>query len=173
MLKETQLCSWAVAQAWSAPFMAQPWAPQIAEDNIAMLTLSSIMAELTSLMEEKTIPLKVTAKDHVLLEKMAKELPNVSSTSDLVFSQAMQLIDGARDLDQKTWAQQFPAISDARVGRIVDFYLQLHDVEGVEYAGNVDDLMHLRPGLTAAQGYEKARVISLEREAFFGYRKKA
>lgn len=167
MLKETQLCSWAVAQAWSAPFMAQPWAPQIAEDNIAMLTLSSIMAELTSLMEEKTIPLKVTAKDHVLLEKMAKELPNVSSTSDLAFSQAMQLIDGARDLDQKTWAQQFPAISDARVGRIVDFYLQLHDVEGVEYAGNVDDLMHLRPGLTAAQGYEKARVISLEREAFF------
>ncbi|QGR68491.1 hypothetical protein FOC38_00945 [Yersinia intermedia] len=147
--------------------MAQPWAPQIAEDNIAMLTLSSIMAELTYLMEEKTIPLKVTAKDHVLLEKMAKELLNVSSTSDLAFSQAMQLIDGARDLDQKTWIQQFPAISDARVGRIVDFYLQLHDVEGVEYAGNLDDLTHLRSGLTAAQGYEKARVISLEREAFF------
>lgn len=84
----------------------------------------------------------------------------------------MQLIERSRELDQKTWVRQFPEISDARVGRIVDFYLQLHDVEGVEYAGNLDDLTRLRPGLTPAQGYEKARVISLEREALFRLRQK-
>ncbi|CNL63889.1 serine/threonine-protein kinase [Yersinia aldovae] len=167
MLKENQLCSWAETPPWATTFAAQLCFPPMTEDNLSLLTLSSIMAELTYLWEEKRLPLEVTARDHVLLEKMAKELPNVSSTSDLAFSQAMQLIDGARGLDQKAWAQQFPAISDARVGRIVDFYLQLHDVAGVEYAGNFDDLTHLRPGLTAAQGYEKARVISLDREVFF------
>ncbi|OVZ78114.1 hypothetical protein [Yersinia intermedia] len=167
MPKENQLCLSATLQSWPIPFMAQPWAPPITEDNLSLLTMSSIMAQFTSLQEEKILPLKVTARDHELLEKMAQELPNVSSTSDPVFSQAMPLIDSARVLDQKTWTQQFPAISDARVGRIVDFYLQLHAVEGLESANSLDDLSHLRSGLTAAQGYEKARVISLERDILF------
>jgi hypothetical protein len=167
MLKETQLCTWTTAQPVPTQFAAQLYFPPFAEDNLSLLTLSSIMAELTYLMEEKVLPLKVTARDHVVLEIMAKELPNVSSTSDPVFSQAMQLIDGARELDQKTWTQQFPAISDARVGRIVDFYLRLYDVEGIEYAGSLEDLSRLGPGLTPAQGYEKARMISLERDVFF------
>lgn len=172
MLKEIQLCSWGETTSWSTPFAYQPWLPPISEDNIALLTMSSIMAQLTYLTEEKALPIKVTARDDVLLEQMAKELPNVNSTADPVFSQAMQLIERSRELDQQTWIRQFPEISDARVGRIVDFYLQLHDVEGVEYAGNLDDLTRLRPGLTPAQGYEKARVISLERETFFRLRQK-
>ncbi|HED4490398.1 TPA: hypothetical protein R4367_004113 [Yersinia enterocolitica] len=172
MLKETQLCAWTGAQPWSTPFAVQPCFSPMTEDNLSLFTLSSIMAELTYLMEEKALPLKVTARDNLLLEKLAQELPNVSSTVDPVFSHAMQLIERSRELDQKTWVRQFPEISDARVGRIVDFYLQLHDVEGVEYAGNLDDLTRLRPGLTPAQGYEKARVISLEREVLFRLRQK-
>ncbi|MFV8800819.1 hypothetical protein ACNSO8_19735 [Yersinia sp. LJYL362] len=167
MLKEIQLCSWDTTSSCSTPFASQLWFPPISEDNIALLTMSSIMAQLTYLMEEKALPLKVTARDDVLLEQMAKELPNVSSTADPVFSHAMQLIERSRELDQQTWIRQFPEISDARVGRIVDFYLQLHDVEGMEYAANLDDLTRLRPGLTPAQGYEKARIISLERETLF------
>ncbi|HHL2562130.1 TPA: hypothetical protein ACQ31I_004071 [Yersinia enterocolitica] len=170
MLKEAQSYAWTGVQPWSTPFAAQPCFPPMTEDNLSLLTLSSIMAELTYLMEAKVLPLKVTARDNLLLEKLAKELPNVSSTADPAFSHAMQLIERSRELDQQTWVRQFPEISDARVGRIVDFYLQLHDVEGVEHAGNLDDLTRLRPGLTPAQGYEKARVISLERETFFRLR---
>lgn len=170
MLKEIPLCSWAAAQPWSMPFTVPPCVAQMTEDNLSLLTLSSIMAELTYLMELKSLPLKVTVRDDVLLEKMAKELPNVSSTSDPVFSHAMQLIERSRELDQKTWVRQFPEISDARVGRIVDFYLQLLDVEDVKYANTLDDLSRLRPGLTPAQGYEKARVISLERDILFRLR---
>ncbi|WP_174849843.1 OspG family effector kinase [Yersinia artesiana] len=172
MLKEAQFYAWTGAQPWSTPFAAQPCFSPMTEDNLSLLTLSSIMAELTYLMEAKVLPLKVTARDNLLLEKLAKELPNVSSTADPVFSHAIQLIERSRELDQQTWIRQFPQISDARVGRIVDFYLQLHDVEGVEYAGNLDDLTRLRPGLTPAQGYEKARIISLERETFFRLRQK-
>ncbi|HEN3297583.1 TPA: hypothetical protein ACPZRO_002537 [Yersinia enterocolitica] len=172
MLKENQLYAWTGAQPWSTPFAAQPCFSPMTEDNLSLLTLSSIMAELTYLMEPKVRPLKVTARDNLLLEKLAKELPNVSSTADPAFSHAMQLIERSRELDQQTWVRQFPAISDARVGRIVDFYLQLHDVDGVEYAGNLDDLARLRPGLTPAQGYEKARIISLERETLFRLRQK-
>lgn len=172
MLKENQLYLGAAAQPWSTPFAVQPCFPQMAEDNLSLLTLSSIMAELTYLMETKVLPLKVTARDNLLLEKLVKELPNVSSTVDPVFSHAMQLIERSRELDQKTWARQFPEISDARVGKIVDLYLQLHDVEGVEYANTLDDLSHLRAGLTPVQGYEKARVISLERETLFRLRQK-
>ncbi|EPS8492966.1 hypothetical protein ACVH8U_001832 [Yersinia enterocolitica] len=60
MLKETQLCSWAATMPWSAPFSAQPWAPPMTEDNIALLTMSSIMAELSSLWEENSWRLKAT-----------------------------------------------------------------------------------------------------------------
>lgn len=92
MLKEPPLCLWAEVQPWSTPFVAQPSFPQMTEDNLLLLTLSSIMAELTYLMEVKSLPLKVTARD---------------------------------------------------------------------------DLVHLMSGLTPAQGYEKDRVISLERDIFF------
>ena len=97
MLKDTPLCSWAAVQPWSTPFAAQPCFPQMAEDNLSLLTLSSIMAELTYLMEVKSLPLKVTVRD---------------------------------------------------------------------------DLVHLRPGLTSAQGDEKARIISLEQETLFRLRQK-
>ncbi|WP_145594015.1 OspG family effector kinase [Yersinia aleksiciae] len=164
MLQKTQLYSWTPPQ--SSPLM-QTWSTPIEEDNLSLLTMSSIMAQCTSLPEERILPLKITARDHVVLEKMAKELPNVSSTSDPVFRQAMKLIDRSREMDQQTWAQQFPDISDARIGRIVDFYLQLYDVKDIFLADGLDYLSRLRPGLTANQGYEKARVISLEREIFF------
>lgn len=172
MLKETQLCSTTILRP---PFFTQPGSsptiaelsPSIEDDNLSLFTMSSIMAQLLSPLEERRLPLKVTVRDHLLLEKMAKELPNVSSTSDPVFCQAIELIEGARNLDQKTWAQQFPEISDARVGRIVDLYLQLYDVEGIEHADGLEDLLELRAGLTVAQGYEKARIASLERDVLF------
>lgn len=177
MLKETQFCSTTMpqppsfTQPWSSPTIAE-LSPSIDEDNISLLTMSSIMAQLSYPLEERRLPLKVTARDHLLLEKMAKELPNVSSTSDPVFRQAMELIEGARNLDQKTWAQQFPEISDARVGRIVDLYLQLYDIDGVLHVNGLEDLLGLRAGLTVAQGYEKARISSLEREALFNLSQK-
>ncbi|CNI82743.1 Uncharacterised protein [Yersinia frederiksenii] len=160
MLKNTQLCLWIVVLPWLVPF---------AEENILLPPLIplSIAAQHPSFHNVQQLPIKVTARDHLLLDKLAEELPNVSSTSEPVFSHAMQLIDNAKELDQKRWAQQFPEISDARVGRIVDLYLQLYDVEGIEYADGVDNLLHLRPGLTAAQGYEKARIASLERDILF------
>lgn len=171
MLTESQPCSWAVVQP--TPFAAPSWFPPTSEDNISLLSISYLLVQHTLLLEEKSVsleqglPIKVSARDYRVLEKIAKELPNVSSTADPVFGQAMRLIDRTREWDQKTWTQQFPEISDASVGRIVDLYLQLYDVEGIEHTNGLDNLLRLRPGLTAAQGYEKARVISLERDILF------
>ncbi|MDR5017902.1 serine/threonine-protein kinase [Yersinia rochesterensis] len=148
---------------------ALPWPALFAEENLSLhsLTPRTITTQQIDSHAHLRLPIKVTARDDVVLEKMAAILPNVNSVSDPVFSQAMQLIDYSRDLGQRTWAQQFPEISDARVGRIVDLYLQLYDAEDVEHADSLEGLLNLRPGLTAAQGYEKARVISLDREIFF------
>ncbi|CNH51230.1 hypothetical protein [Yersinia kristensenii] len=157
MFKKAQFCLW---------FTVLPCSALFAEENLShdSPTSSVITTQHT---DSHGLPVKVTARDHVVLDQMAENLPNVNSTAEPVFSQAMQLIDHAREMDQKMWTQQFPQISDARVGRIVDLYLQLYDAEGVEHAKSLDDLLHLKAGLTAAQGYEKARVISLEREVFF------
>lgn len=171
MLKEIPFGS--ITPAQLTPFAVPPGPPPITEDNLSLVTMSSIMAQQTLLLEEGRLPLetglplKVTARENVLLEKMAKELPNVSSSVDPAFRQAMQVIDAAREQDQKSWLRQLPEISDARVGRIVDIYLQLYDVEGIEQAGSLEDLLYLRPGLTPAQGYEKARIISLEGAVLF------
>lgn len=75
MLKETQLCAWTGAQPWSTPFAVQPCFSPMTEDNLSLFTLSSIMAELTYLMEEKALPLKVTARDNLLLENWHKSYP--------------------------------------------------------------------------------------------------
>lgn len=160
MLRKTQLYLWIAALPWSMP---------LAEENLSLHSPvpSSITAQPTDFLEDKKLPIKVTARDHLLLEKMADALPNVSSTSEPVFSQAMQLIDHAREMDQTKWAKQFTEISDARVGRIVDLYLQLYDIEGLEHADDLDDLLYFRAGLTVDQGYEKARITSQEREIFF------
>ncbi|EPZ8126128.1 hypothetical protein ACXV6R_004026 [Yersinia enterocolitica] len=106
MLKETQLCSWAATMPWSAPFSAQPWAPPIAEDNIALLTMSSIMAELSSLWEENNWRLKATQSGH-------------------------------------------------------EFY-----AKRIAYAGEVDDLSHSSPVLTAAHRNESSHIINLEQGIF-------
>lgn len=151
------------------PWSALPWSALFAEENLSFhsLTPRTISTQQIDSRAYLRLPIKVTARDDVVLEKMAAILPNVNSASDPVFSQAMQLIDYSRDLDQKAWAQQFPEISDARVSRIVDLYLQLYDIKGVEHAADLDGLLYLRPGLTVAQGYEKARIASLEREILF------
>ncbi|CNI16020.1 putative type III secreted effector protein [Yersinia thracica] len=154
MFKKTQFCLWIAVLPCSAPF---------AEENHSLAPHTTITQHADSL----ELPVKVTARDHLLLEKMADKLPNVSSTSGPVFSQAMQLIDNSRKIDQTIWVQQFSQISDARMGRIVDLYLQLYDAEEVEFAESLDDLLHLRAGLTAEQGYQKARIASLEREVLF------
>lgn len=154
MFKKTQFCLWIAVLPCSA---------LLAEENYSLIPHTTI----TQHADSHGLPVKVTARDHLVLEKMAENLPNVNSTAEPVFSQAMQLIDNSRKMDQKMWVQQFPQISDARVGRIVDLYLQLYDAEDVEYANNLEGLLNLRPGLTTAQGYEKARVISLEREILF------
>ncbi|HFF1619335.1 TPA: hypothetical protein ACGBIE_001295 [Yersinia enterocolitica] len=106
MLKETQLCSWAATMPWSAPFSAQPWAPPIAEDNIALLTMSSIMAELSSLWEKNSGRLKATESDN-------------------------------------------------------EFY-----AKRIAYAGEVDDLSHSSPELTAAHRNESSYIINLEQGIF-------
>lgn len=113
MLKETQLCSWAATMPWSAPFSAQPWAPPIAEDNIALLTMSSIMAELSSLWEENSGRLKVTESGN-------------------------------------------------------EFY-----AKRIAYAGEVDDLSHSSPELTAAHRNESSHIINLEQGIFLSCPKKA
>ncbi|WP_205572688.1 hypothetical protein [Yersinia rochesterensis] len=154
MFKKTQFCLWIAVLPCSAPF---------AEENHSLAPHTTINQHADFI----GLPVKVTARDHLVLEQMAKNLPNVNSTAEPVFRQAMQLIDNSRKMDQKMWVQQFPQISDARVGRIVDLYLQLYDAEDVEHADSLAGLLNLRPGLTAAQGYEKARVISLEREVLF------
>ncbi|WP_145509386.1 OspG family effector kinase [Yersinia rochesterensis] len=154
MFKKTQFCLWIAVLPCSA---------LLAEENYSLIPHTTI----TQHADSHGLPVKVTARDHLVLEKMAENLPNVNSTTEPVFSQAMQLIDNSRKMDQKMWVQQFPQISDARVGRIVDLYLQLYDAEDVEHADSLAGLLNLRPGLTAAQGYEKARVISLEREVLF------
>lgn len=160
MFKKTQFCLWIAVLPCSATFAEQslsspPLTPQV------------ITTQPTDFIEYKQLPVKVTARDGLVLEKMADKLPNVSSTADPVFSLAMQLIDNSRKIDQTIWVQQLSQISDARVGRIVDFYLQLYDAEQVEFAESLDDLLHLRVGLTADQGYQKARIASLEREVLF------
>ncbi|WP_425511042.1 hypothetical protein [Yersinia canariae] len=154
MLKKTQFCLLVAVLPCSAPFAKEThsFAPS---------------AIITQLADSPELPIKVTARDHLLLEKMADKLPNVSSTADPVFGQAMRLIDDANEWEQKLWSQQFAQISDARVGRIVDLYLQLYDAQHVESAESLDDLLHLRPGLTTEQGYQKARIASLERRVFF------
>lgn len=157
MFKRTQFCLWIAVLPCSALFAEE----NLSHDSPTPSVITTQHADSLGL------PVKVTARDHVVLDKMAENLPNVNSTAEPVFSQAMQLIDHAREMDQKMWAQQFPQISDARVGRIVDLYLQLYDADGVEHVQSLEDLLHLKAGLTAAQGYEKARVISLEREVFF------
>ncbi|AHM71701.2 OspG family effector kinase [Yersinia hibernica] len=154
MLKKTQLCLWIAVLFCSALFAEEP--PPFTPPTINRQHTDSFR-----------LPLKVTARDHLLLEAMADKLPNVSSTSDPVFSQAMQLIDNANELEQEIWLQQFGQISDARVGRIVDLYLQLYDVQQVESAESLEDLLHLRAELTAEQGYQKARIASLERDVLF------
>lgn len=154
MLKKTQFCLLIAVLPCSAPFAEEThsFAPS---------------AIITQLADSPELPIKVTARDHLLLEKMADKLPNVSSTADPVFGQAMRLIDDANEWEQKLWSQQFARISDARVGRIVDLYLQLYDAQHVESAQSLNDLLHLRPGLTTEQGYQKARIASLERRVFF------
>ncbi|WP_186367744.1 serine/threonine-protein kinase [Yersinia kristensenii] len=157
MFKRTQFCLWIAVLPCSALFAEE----NLSHDSPTPSVITTQHADSLGL------PVKVTARDHVVLDKMADNLPNVNSTSESVFSQAMQLIDSSREMDEKTWVKQFAPISDARVGRIVDLYLQLYDAEGVEHAKSLEDLLHLKAGLTAAQGYEKARVISFEREVFF------
>ncbi|HHH0250464.1 TPA: hypothetical protein ACPZPW_002648 [Yersinia enterocolitica] len=83
MLKETQLCSWAVPQSSFAPFAAPPCFPPIAEDNIELLTLSSIMAELSYLWEENSLRLKATQSGH---EFYAERTAYVGTVEDLLHS---------------------------------------------------------------------------------------
>lgn len=83
MLKETQLCSWAVPQSSLAPFAAPPCFPPIAEDNIELLTLSSIMAELSYLWEENSLRLKATQSGH---EFYAERTAYVGTVEDLLHS---------------------------------------------------------------------------------------
>lgn len=76
------------------------------EDNIALLTMSSIMAELSSLWEENNWRLKATQSGH-------------------------------------------------------EFY-----AKRIAYAGEVDDLSHSSPELTAAHGNESPHIINLEQDIF-------
>lgn len=165
MLKKPQLCLWMAMLPGSALFAEEDYSHR-------PLTPPSISSPQINIRKNQRLPIKVTAKDHWLLDKLAEELPNVRSASEPVFRQAMQLIDSARTWDQRRWVQQFPDISDARVGRIVDLYLQLYDVEGIEHVQGLDGLLHLRPELTPAQGYEKARIISLARDVLFALSQK-
>ncbi|HDL6962599.1 TPA: hypothetical protein PXM28_001859 [Yersinia enterocolitica] len=83
MLKENQLCFSTASQSSLAPFAAPPCFPPIAEDNIALLALSSIMAELSSLWEENSLRLKSTESGH---EFYAERTAYVGTVEDLLHS---------------------------------------------------------------------------------------